>query len=113
VDLSELVRAVLSGDALHARLWVLAARGVVWSCVPRPAGLGLDELAVAAALIELLAERDGQAAPGWTASVGAASRPMCLVRNAGPRMRKRLETESPEPLRRRNLFAPSDYLRAA
>ena len=111
MDLRDVVKAVLSGDALEARQWVLDARSVDWTLVPRPTDLLEDELALAAALVELLAERSGQAAPAWTAQVGPAHAPLCLLRGAGPRLRKRLELESPEPMRRRNLFAPSDYLR--
>ncbi len=74
----------------------------------------LDPLvrAVAAGLVELLAERVGQPAPAWAASVGTLTTPVYLVRAASSsaKLRARMERESPEPLRKRNLFAPAGYL---
>jgi hypothetical protein len=81
-----------------------------WSKVPEPQDLSHDELAVAAGLAEVLACRSGQAPPAWTERVEAATEPVMLVPSAGPRMRERLAREAPEPLRRRNVYAPADFL---
>lgn len=68
--------------------------------------------AVAAAISELIATRTAQAAPAWAEHIGRLSAPIYLVEAAtrSPRMRARIEQESPEPLRKRNVFAPPDYL---
>lgn len=117
MELRDLVRALLAYDALTAREWVAdAARGRLdWSTVPRPEGLDPLALALAAGVAELLAERAGQAPPEWTASVAAAPRRIYLVRAAErmPRLRRACEEEGPEPLRRRGLLAPPEFLTAA
>jgi len=69
-------------------------------------------LIVAAAIVELLAERTGQSAPSWTSSAGELADPFFLVA-AAERMsglRTLCERESPEPLRKRRLFAPPTFL---
>jgi len=65
-----------------------------------------------AAIAELIAARTAQRAPAWTNQVGSLPTPVYLVEAAAksPRMRARLEQESPEPLRKRNIFAPPGYL---
>ena len=90
MDLRDLVRALLSFDALAARQWLADAQrsGFVWAEVPAPVGLDTTELATAAGVAELLAARAGQPPPGWAASVpaGAAKalpRP-CRVEHAAP-----------------------------
>jgi hypothetical protein len=79
--------------------------------IPRPPLEDERQLALCASLLELFAERLGQQPPSWTAEVAPLPAPLFLVE--WPRM-KRLrdmcERESPEPLRKRNLFAPSTYL---
>lgn len=116
MDLRELVAALLRHDALAARQWVAdAARTrIVWSEVARP-DLGPLELAVAAGIAELLASRSRQAPPAWTVSVPAAPESVYLLRAAAalPRLRRLCETEAPEPLRRRRIFAPPEFLTAA
>src|SRR4051812_448047 len=67
---------------------------------------------VAAALIELLAERSHQTPPDWTATMGSLAEPFHLLASSTrmPGLRAMCERESPEPLRRRKLYAPADYL---
>ena len=117
VDLRDLVRALLGGDTLSARQWVADARraAVPWAQVPEPTGLDPIAMAVAAGIVELLAGRAGQEAPAWTAGVGPVAEPLFLVRAAAtmPRLRRTCELESPDPLRRRRVFAPPNFLTAA
>ena len=117
MDLKELVRALLRFDALTARQWLADAgrSGLVWSDIPAPVGLDATERAVAAGVAELLASRAGQAPPGWAAAIPPAPRVLFLVRAAAtmPRLRAVCERESPEPLRRRGLLAPPDFLSIA
>src|SRR6185503_3605746 len=84
MDLRDLVHAAMKHDALVARQWVAdAARsGLEWSKVPRPSGLDQTEMAVAAGLAEMLADRARQAPPDWAASVLPAPEPVWLVRAA-------------------------------
>jgi hypothetical protein len=117
VDLRDLVHALLRFDALTARQWVADATrtGLVWSKIPPPLGLDQTESALAAGVVELLASWAGQPPPSWAAVVPAAPRRLFLVRSAAtmPRLRAACEQESPEPLCRRGLLAPPDFLTIA
>jgi len=117
VEIETLVRAILAGDLIAAREWIADARrcDFSWHSVGQPVGLNEDELVVAAGLLELLAQRDGLSAPAWTAGVQAASE-LIILDPGLERMRRTFErarTEGPEPLRRRNIVAPSDFLKIA
>jgi hypothetical protein len=117
MELIELVTALADGDMLTARQWVAdaAREGFEWSRVPRPQELPESWMAIAAGIVELLAGRAGQTAPAWTADVRAVSEPVYLVRAARnyPRLRRLCEEEGPEPLRRRRILAPPEFLTAA
>jgi hypothetical protein len=80
-----------------------------------PEGLDVVELAVAAGIVELMAGRASQDPPTWTKDIGAAPEPVLLVRAAAvlPRLRRMCEEEGPEPLRRRRILAPPEFLTAA
>jgi hypothetical protein len=117
MDLRDLVSALLCFDALSARQWLADAQrsGLVWTDVPAPVGLDATELAAAAGIAELLAERAGQAPPPWARGVPPAPAKLFLVRAAAsmPRLRSLCEQEGPEPLRRRGLLAPPEFLKIA
>ncbi len=117
MKLSDLLEAILSHDALAARQWVAdAERGSFdWSAVDFPARGDATYRALAAAVVELFAERVGVVPPDWTAIVGAAPEPVYLVKAASTmrRLRELCESEAPEPLRRRLIYAPPDFLRVA
>jgi hypothetical protein len=117
MDLLELVRALRTHETLAARQWVADAirTEIQLSDYERPSGLDAVDLAIAAGVIELLARRWHQAAPGWTGSVPGVREPFLLVKAAAylPRLRKSCEEEGPEPFRRRGLLAPPDFLTAA
>jgi hypothetical protein len=117
VNLRDLVEALLGRDALRARQWMADAErtGFDWSGVSPPQDLDPLGLALAAALVEVMAARHGSPAPSWTSTVPAAPRRIFLVRAAEslPRLRRLCEDEGPEPLRRRGLLAPPDFLTAA
>jgi len=68
--------------------------------------------AVTAAIAELIATRTAQQAPTWVDQIGRLPTPVYLVEAVAksPKMRARVEQESPEPLRKRNVFAPPGYL---
>ena len=109
----QLAAAVLEGDGLAARS---AAQDLLQqsplASVSRPMTDDPRVLAVAAALLELLAERTQQAPPAWAEGVGPAPETIYLLTSAQTmrHLRDLCERESPEPLRKRRLFAPSNYL---
>ncbi len=113
----DLLSVILSGDALAARQWIADAEraDLCWSDVEEPTNLEPGPRAVFAGLVELLAARHRQRSPAWTARVGRAPERIYLVHAAtkSARMRARLERESPEPLRKRNVLAPPNYLTVA
>jgi hypothetical protein len=53
--------------------------------------------------------------PAWTQQVPPLAVPFLLVKAFAtlPRLRQACEEEGPEPLRRRGLLAPPDFLRTA
>ncbi|MEQ8821999.1 MAG: hypothetical protein RLY93_17325 [Sumerlaeia bacterium] len=77
-----------------------------------PVAGGGPELAAAAAVLELLCDRAGVTPPEWTRSVPALPEPFFAVAAAErmPRLRALCLAESPEPLKKRNIFAPPDFL---
>jgi hypothetical protein len=70
---------------------------------------------ISAALVELLAERQGQNPPAWTQEIGALSEPFFMLEAASSMKRLRMlcETQSPEPMRKRRLYAPPHFLEFA
>lgn len=114
VTLEALAEAALQRDSL--RLRSLAQDFVrdhpQFMRIPRPQTENVQLLGTAAALLELLAERTGQPAPRWTREVGAVPEPLFLLEAATrmKRLRALCEAEAPEPLRKRGLYAPPDFL---
>jgi len=80
--------------------------------LPRPDTDDQRLLALAAALIELLAARQGEEPPDWTSEVGQMPEPFFLLEAAMTMrsLRELCETQAPEPMRRRRLYAPPNYL---
>jgi hypothetical protein len=117
MELHDLVRVLLQRDALAARQWVAdaARESILRTDVPLPVGFSAVELAVAAGVVELLASRADQRPPPWTTAIDEAPDPIYLVRAAEtmPRLRRSCETEGPESLRRRRVYAPPDFLTIA
>jgi hypothetical protein len=111
--LIEVVRAARRGDDLVVRQWVADCRceWVDWSVFKMPTIAG-DDLAVAAALVELMAVNALQSPPAWTSS---ASEDVYLVPSARemPRTREMCLTQGPEPMRKRRILAPPGYLTIA
>jgi len=114
MELRDLVRAILQGDLLTARQWVADAQRahLEWEHCERPNDMDERELAVAAGLAELLAQRVGAQPPPWTMLVGAHREPLLLDPGIEtmPRTLARAKSHGPESLRKRNLFAPPDFL---
>jgi hypothetical protein len=60
-------------------------------------------------------ERRQQSPPAWAGQIAPVEHPLYLLKSAQtmPRLRRLCESESPPPLRRRNLFAPPTFLEFA
>jgi hypothetical protein len=117
VELRVLVAALLAYDTLAVRQWVHDATRarLDWPGVRAPEGLDPLGMAVAAGVTEVLAARSGQSPPAWTARVVAAPEPIFLVRAAAemPHLRRSCQEDGPEPLRRRGVYAPPEFLTSA
>lgn len=113
-NLTALVSHLLNFERSAAMRWVADAErsDLNWHTVPAPTNLDATAYAVAAGIAELLAARSDQSAPPWTAEVGPAPEPLLLVEAAGSSRRLRIlcEREGPGPLRRRQIFAPPNFL---
>jgi hypothetical protein len=114
VPMEQLAEAALAGDALRLRSLTQDFLSQTARLADTPRPLSSDPLlcVIAAGLIELLAERRHEPAPTWAAQIGATHPPLYLVKSAHhmPRLRRLCESESPAPLRHRNLFAPPTFL---
>lgn len=117
MEIRELVQAILDGDLLTARQWVADAQRsrMQWKSIPYPREFNGRELAVAAAVAELLARRAGVEPPQWTESVGAVPTPLLLDPGLDqmPRSYALARSAGPEPFRKRNLVALPDFLDVA
>ena len=117
MELRDLVQALLAGDLLSARQYVADAqrRKVDWSRLSPPDGYSEREMAVAAAMVELLAARNASVPPSWTHGVGGLHEALLLDPGLDrmPRSFARAIAAGPEPLRRRNIIALPDFLDVA
>ncbi|NNJ13692.1 hypothetical protein EKD04_025535 [Chloroflexales bacterium ZM16-3] len=117
ITIHELAAALLARDDFRLRLrtqsWLRARPSFRTVAVPDTNDPRI--LVAAAALIELLAERAGQPPPAWTATIGSLPEPFFAVAWAErPGFTRDLcLNESPEPLKRRNIFAPPTFLMMA
>ena len=114
VTLEALAEAALRRDSLQLRSLAqdLLREYPQLATLPRPPIDDQQILGTAAALLELLAQRSGQPAPAWTREVGPVLEPVFLLEAATrmKRLRALCESEAPEPLRKRGLYAPPDFL---
>jgi hypothetical protein len=115
--IEQIAAAALAGDALLVRSLAqdFLQEHPDLSNVKQPATNDIQLLAATAALLELFALRTGQEAPAWTKQIGPTPEPVYLVKSAASmkRLRALCEAESPAPLRKRQFFAPPNYLEFA
>ena len=104
------MRAVLAHEDLAARQWVKDAKRAGFAVDWAPPQGGPAELAVAAALAELLCDRYGLPVPQWVPAVVPASEKIFLTTDDRPSYRAHLEEVAPPALRARNVFAAAAYL---
>ena len=115
--IEQLAQAALQRDSLRLRSLVqdMTRAKTDWSTLPRPKTKDARLLAIAASLAELLATRQSQTPPAWTKEIGALKEPFFLLRSVETMKRLRVlcETQAPEPMRRRHLYAPPNFLEFA
>lgn len=114
VTIKDIAQAALFADDLRLRLLVqeyLRSTPVLRD-VPRPDTNDQQVLATAAGLLEMFAQRSGQEPPDWTRSVGPSPEPIFLTSDAltMKRLRQLCLEESPEPLKKRQLYATPNFL---
>lgn len=114
VEMSKAAMADLDMDARAAGLaldrWIRKHSGDV-TTIARPK-TDRRTLLVCAALIELFAERIQSQPPAWAAEIGGLDRPFYCFPQArtDDSFRKEIKRQTPEPLRKRNLFSTKHYL---
>lgn len=117
ITIEQIAQAALDGNALLVRSLTLdfLRQNPDLTAVPRPSTTDKTLLAASAAFVELFAQQRGQRPPTWTASVGAVSPPIYLLKSAYKmrRLREMCQVEAPEPLRRHGFYAPANYLEFA
>ena len=115
--IEQLAEAALQRDSLRLRSLVqdMTRANIDWSTQPPPITTDDRLLAIAASLVELLAARQNQSPPAWAKEVGALQVPFYLLRSAESmkRLRTLCETQAPEPMRKRRLYAPPNFLQFA
>ena len=115
--LEQLARAALGRDSLQLRSLAqdFLRENDHLSDYSRPEINDVRILGTAAALIELFALCQKQAPPSWTQDVGPLPEPFFLRESAEKfkRLRAQCETQAPEPLRKRHLYAPPNFLEFA
>ena len=115
--IEQLAEAALQRDSLRLRSLVqdLTRAKTNWSTLPCPKTNDERLLVIAASLAELLATRQNQTPPAWTKEIGALKEPFYLLRSAETMKRLRVlcETQAPEPMRKRHLYAPPNFLEFA
>lgn len=115
--IEQMAQAALKRNSLQLRSLVQdwARSGHLASELNCPQTKDARLLAISASLAELLAERQGQNPPAWTQEIGALSEPFFMLEAASKMKRLRVlcETQSPEPMRKRRLYAPPHFLEFA
>jgi hypothetical protein len=117
VQIEQLAEAILKKESITVRSLVqdFFSENPCLTDIPRPSVDEANLLAASASLLELFASRLGQEAPAWTKTIGPLPEPIFLLKAAATmkHLRELCERESPEPLRKRGIYAPPNYLEFA
>ena len=112
--IEQLAEAAILQDHLRLRSLVQdLVRSKTDICkLPAPRSNDARVRATSASIAELLAIRQNQQPPSWTKNVGALKEPFYLLKSAAQmkRLRELCETQAPEPMRKRKLYAPPHFL---
>jgi hypothetical protein len=116
-QIDQLAQAALARDHLKLRSLMqdLTRSNIDFNKLPRPSTDDQRLLAITASLVELLATRQKQSPPAWTKEIGPLTEPFFMLESAASmnRLRVLCETQSPEPMRKRLLYAPPHFLEFA
>jgi hypothetical protein len=114
ITVEMIAEAILAYNDLYARAYTMEwlYYDLPFADIPRPNTTNPTVMIVAAAIVELLATRAYQTPPAWVFTVGRLDEPFFVVRLRPNESftRNLCLTEAPEPLKRRNIFAPPNYL---
>jgi hypothetical protein len=117
ITLMDIAKATLNRDDFQLRCLVQALWREKRSLneYPQPKTTDPRILSVAAGIVELLAKQWQQVPPDWTKHIGAMPEPFFIPKYADEmkNLRHLCETESPESLRKRGLYAPPNFLEFA
>ncbi len=115
--IEQLAQAALTRDNLRLRSLVqdLLHSKTPLNKLARPSSRDPRVLALSASIVELLAARQGKEPPAWTKEIGALNEPFFMIESAAhmKRLRELCETQSPEPMCKRRLYAPPNFLQFA
>jgi hypothetical protein len=115
--IEQLAQAALDRDHLKLRSLVqdFSRANMDYGKLPRPSTTDSRLLVISAALVELLAQRNNQTPPAWTKKIGALNEPFFLLNSAAImiHLRTLCDTQSPEPMKKRLLYAPPHFLEFA
>ena len=113
----QIVNAALAQESLQLRSLTqqFSRTNPNFSELPMFATNDPTKFALAAAILELLAQQANQEPPTWTAKAQSLPEPMFLLKSAAKmkRLRQLCIEESPRPLKKRGFYAPPNYLRFA
>ena len=116
ISLIKVAQYALFSDDWHLDILVEAflRANPVLKDVPLPDTTNQRTLAMAAALIELFALHHNQEPPAWSATIGEMPTPFFVWSDAltSPWMRQMCLDESPEPLKKRKIYAMANFLKA-
>ena len=114
VKIEHIAEAALQGDGLIVRSLTqdFLRQTPLLINITEPEQVSAEVLTTSAALLELFASRRQESPPLWTAEVDSLENPKFLLKSAErmKHLRHLCQTESPLPLRKRNLYAPPNYL---
>jgi hypothetical protein len=112
--IEQIVQAAISQEALQLRSLVqqFLRNNPRFEELPKFNSEDPIKFALAAAIIELLAEQTEQVPPSWTIEADPLPEPMFLLKSAAKmkRLRQLCIEESPLPLKNRGFYAPPNYL---
>jgi len=117
ITIEAVARTALSGQALELRALAQAflRENQDLRLCQKPVSTDARVLAVAAGLVELFALRAAQSPPDWASTVKSAPKEIFLVKGlvAGGYTERLCRAESPEPLKKRRLYATPNFLEFA
>ena len=110
----QIVEAALAQEALQLRSLIqqFLRNNPRFEALPSFSSEDPVKFALAAAIIELLAEQTNQLPPSWTIEAGALSEPIFLLKSAEKmkRLRQLCVEKSPPSFKKRGFYAPPNYL---